>query len=177
MEASFRQARKAILAKYGEEITGIAAEPSHKRKAINDGKSVRKKAKAKASGSGKKVCWIHLALLTVPLIIRYPSFLLSISREIFPSKRHILRKNGPTTPLAVSSSRSLLPAVPANIFGAASTLVSSQAPSAAARLPRPLVRRLLSSGGVMSRARVRWNMAQTTRERSPSVLMARYAAL
>ena len=85
MEA--RRTHEAILAEFDEENTALEAGPSHKRKATNDGKAIQKKAKT--SGSGMKVCWTHFALLTVPLIIRYPSFLLSMSRENLPSKRHI----------------------------------------------------------------------------------------
>jgi hypothetical protein len=82
-----RRRHEAILAEFDEKNTALEAGPSHKRKATNDGKAIQKKAKA--SGSGKKVCWIHFALFRVPLIIRYPSFLLSMSRETLPSKRHI----------------------------------------------------------------------------------------
>jgi hypothetical protein len=58
-----RRRHEVILAEF-EENTALEAGPSRKRKATDDGKTVQKKAKGKASGSGKKVCWIHFALLT-----------------------------------------------------------------------------------------------------------------
>jgi hypothetical protein len=170
-----RRRHEAVLAEFDEENIPREAVPSRKRNATNDGGIEGEMARV--SGTNKKVLWIHFISLTVPLITRYSSFLLSMSRENMLSMRHISRKNGPTTPLAVSTSRSLLPAVPVDIFGAASSLASSRASSAAARLRRPLVRRSHSSGEVMSRVRARRNMAQRTRGRSLSLPTARFVVL
>jgi hypothetical protein len=173
--AELRRRHEAVLAEFDEQNIPLEAVPSRKRKATNDGDMGEKIARS--SGSDMKVLWIHFLSLTVPLIARYSSFLLSMSRENMLSMRHISRKNGPTTPLAVSISRSLPPAVPVDIFGAASSLASSRASSAAARLRRPLVRRSRSSGEDMSRVRARWNMAQRTRGRSLSLSTARFVVL